>query len=152
MAVDYSKFDKMVDVEQLAKDVAEVEKNGGTGDYKEVPHGQYEVKVEKMELTESKKGDPMVSIWFKILAGEFKNSFIFLNQLVNRDFQFHIVNELLRAMDTGLDIHFETYKQYGDLLLNVHEAIDGKLEFGLKYDENNKGYDTFEITDVFEVE
>lgn len=66
MAIDYSKFDKQVDVEGLKKDVKEAQENGGSGDYKEVPFGDYEVSVDKMELSESKKGDPMVSIWFKI--------------------------------------------------------------------------------------
>ena len=76
MSTDYSKFDKLVDIEGLKKDVAEAKENG-RGEYKEVPKGTYEVKIDKMELVESKKGDPMVSIWFKILSGEYKNSLIF---------------------------------------------------------------------------
>lgn len=151
MSLDYSKFDKAVDVEGLKHDVEEAAANGGTGEYKEVPFDTYEVKVSKMELTESKKGDPMVSIWFKILDGEFKNSNLFFNQVITQGFQIHIVNELLRSMDTGLDIEFESYSQYGQLLLDVHEAIDGNLEFGIKY-EDNKGFAKYTITDVFEVE
>lgn len=149
MAVDFSKFDKAVDIEGLKNDVKEAKENGGQ--YKEVPHGTYEVSVTKMELTESKKGDPMVSIWFKILNGEFKGSLIFFNQVVTQGFQIHIVNELLRSMDTDLDIEFEGYNQYAQLLMDVHEAVDGKLEFGLEYGER-KGFNTFKITDVFEVE
>jgi len=34
--------------------------------------------------------------------------------------------------------------------MDIHEAIDGKLEYGLKYGKNSKGYNTYEITDVFE--
>ena len=151
MAIDFSKFDKSVDIEGLKHDVQEAQENGGTGEYKEVAFGTYEVKVSKMELTESKKGDPMVSIWFKILEGEFKNSNLFFNQVITQGFQIHIVNELLRSMDTGLDIEFESYSQYGQLLLDVHEAIDGNLEFGIKY-EDNKGFAKYTITDVFEVE
>ena len=44
----FDKWDKSVDTEGLANDVAEAEKNGGTGDYPEVPVGQYEIKIEKM--------------------------------------------------------------------------------------------------------
>lgn len=152
MAVDYSKFDKAVDLEGLRKDAEEAEKNGG-GNFKEVPYGTYEVKVDKMELTESKKHDPMVSIWFTILTGEYKNSKIFFNQVITQGFQIHIVNELLRSMDTGVDgITFESYSQYGQLLMDIAEAIDGKLEFGLEYGETKKGFPTYEITEVFEVE
>ena len=149
MAIDFSKFDKMVDVAGLKKDIESAREN--TGDFREVPHGNYEVAVNKMELTESKKGDPMVTIWFKIVSGEFKNSLIFMNQVVTQGFQIHIVNELLRAMDSGVDIDFESYSQYAQLLMDVHEAIDGSLEFALEYGER-KGFNTFKITEVFEVE
>lgn len=148
--MDYSKFDKQVDVEGLKKDVAEAAANG-SGDFKEVPFGTYEVCVDKMELTESKKGDPMVSIWFEILSGEFKNSRLFFNRVITKGFQIHQSNELLRSLDSGLDVEFESYSQYGQLLMNIHEAIDGVLEYGIKY-EDNKGFAKYTITDVFEVE
>ena len=65
--MDFSKFNKAVDLEALKHDIQEAEENGGSGDYKDVPTGTYEVKIEKMEIKESKKGDPMLSVWFKIL-------------------------------------------------------------------------------------
>ncbi len=55
-------------------------------------------------------------------------------------------------MDTGLDVKFETYKQYGTLIMDIAEAIDGKLEFALKYGAGKKGFNTYEVTEVFEVE
>lgn len=147
--MDFSKFDKQVDLEGLKHDVEDAKEN--SGDFKEVPHGTYEVSVNKMELTESKKGDPMVSIWFKILNGDFKGSLIFYNQVITQGFQIHLNNQLLRSMDSGIDIEFESYSQYAQLLMDVHEAIDGNLEFGLEYGEK-KGFNTFKITDVFETE
>lgn len=142
----WEKFDKSIDTSGLA------EKNG-SGNYKEVPHGLYEVSVEKMELTESKKGDAMVSIWFKIVSdGEYKGSLIFFNQVVTQGFQVHIVNDLLKSMDTDIDIDFITYNQYGTLLMDIYEVIDGKLEFALKYSEGKKGFSTYEITEVFDAE
>lgn len=145
----WAKFDKAIDVAGLQADVKEAAENGGTGEFKEVPHGTYEVKVEKMELKASKKGDPMVVIWFSILDGEYKNSKLFMNQVINQGFQIHIVNELLRSMDTGLQIQFENFEQYGNLLLDIHEAVDGKLEFALEYGEK-KGFSTFKIKEVYE--
>lgn len=147
----WDKFDKAIDTEGLAKDVQEAAENG-SGSFKEVPHGTYEVKVEKLELVESKAGNPMVSIWFKVVSGEYKRSLIFFNQVITQGFQIHIVNELLRSMDTGLDVEFQTYKQYGQMLMDIHEAIDGELEFGLKYGAGKKGFSTYEITDVYEAE
>lgn len=147
----FKKFDKTVDVEGLKKDVKEAEANGGNGDYPEVPAGEYEVKVIKLELVASKKGDPMVSCWFEILAGEYKGSKIFMNQVVTQGFQIHSANIFLRSLDSGVEVEFDTYSQYGEMLMDIHEAIDGKLEYVLNYGVNSKGYNTFEITEIFEV-
>lgn len=146
----WDKFDKAVDTAALADDVKDAQENGQS--FKDVPHGDYEVSVDKMELTESKNHDPMVTIWFKVLTGEYKGSRIFMNQVITQGFQIHIVNELLRAMDTDLNIEFVTYKQYGNLLMDVMEAIDGNLEFALSYKEGKNGFSKYEITEVFEVE
>lgn len=145
--MDFSKFDKQVDLEGLKKDIEDSANN----DFKEVPHGNYEVAITKLELAESKKGDPMVKIWFKVVNGEYKGSLIFMNQVITRGFQIHIVDELLRSLETGIEISFESYSQYNNLLLDIFEAIDGNFEYGLKYGEN-KGFDTFEITEVFELD
>lgn len=151
MANIWDKFDEEFDVEELQDEVKDAAKNSG-GDFQEVPLGNYEVKVDKMELTKSKKGDPMVTIWFKIVEGKFKNSLIFYNQIIPQPFQIHLNNEMLRSLDSGLDVEFESFKQYGNLILDIAEEIDGNLEFELEYGENKKGYNTYKIKDVFEVE
>ena len=152
MAINWDKFDRNVDVEGLNKDIEESKNNNG-GNFNEIPTGTYEVKIDKMELKESSKGDPMVSIWFRILAGKFKNSIIFYNQVINQGFQIHLSNEFLRSLDTGVDIpsKFSGYKKYNDLIMDVAEEVDAqKLEYELEYGENKKGFKTFEILSVFE--
>lgn len=151
MAIDYSKFDKAIDTEGLKKDVAEAAENTGGGTRREVPHGKYEVKIEKLELGESKKGDPMFVCWMRILNGDFEKSMLFMYQVVTQGFQIHIANEFLRSLDSGVEIEFESYSQYGQLLMDVAEAIDGQLEYSVDYGEN-KGYNTFKIDEVFEVD
>ena len=150
MANVWDKFDKAIDVEGLAKDVQEAAKNGAS--FKDVPHGQYEVKVDKMELITSKAGDPMVAIWFKVLEGEFKGSLIFFNQVVTQGFQIHIVDELLRSMDSGVEVEFKKYSQYAQMIMDVAESIDGTREYALDYSEGKKSFSKYEITEVFEVE
>lgn len=145
--MDFSKFDKKVDLEGLKKDIEDSANN----DFKEVPHGNYEVAINKLELSESKKGDPMVKMWFKIVSGEYKGSLIFMNQVITRGFQIHIVDELLRSLETDIEIAFESYSQYSDLLIEIFDAVDGNYEYGLEYSEN-RGFDTFKITDVFELD
>ena len=148
MADIFEKWNSNVDLAGLQKDVKDAQDNNK--EFEKVPYGEYEVKVDKMELKSSKKGDPMVSIWFTILEGKYKKSKLFMNQVVTQGFQIHIVNELLRSMGTDLAIDFVDYKQYAELLLDVAEECDtNNLEFALKY-EDNKGYDKFTITEVFE--
>lgn len=152
MANIWEKFNSAYDVKNLAEEVAEAEANGDTGTFEEVPHGTYDVAISKMELKLSKNDNPMLSVWFKVLAGNSKGSLIFMNQVITQKFQIHITNEFLRSLDSGLDIRFVDYGQYEQLIMDVHEAIDGKLEYGLKYGETKKGFSTFDIKDVYEAE
>lgn len=147
MADIFDKWNKAVDLTGLKQDIEDAEKGGNN--YVDVPVGIYEVRLEKAELKASKKGDPMVSMWFKILEGDYKGQRIFMNQLVTKGFQIHIVDDFLKSMETDLDIHFEDYKQYSELLLDVAEACDKKLDFALEYGEN-KGFKTFKIVSVFD--
>lgn len=148
MADIFEKWNSNVDLAGLQQDVKDAQENNK--EFEKVPYGEYEVKVDKMELKASKKGDPMVSIWFTILEGKYKKSKLFLNQVITQGFQIHIVNELLKSMGTDLAIEFVDYKQYADLILDIAEECDkNNLEFAIKY-EDNKGYDKFTITEVFE--
>lgn len=146
----WEKFDKKINTKELKEGIKQARENGG-GNYEEVPYGTYEVNVEKIELRESKKGDPMVSIWFNIIAGDFKNSKIFYNQVINQGFQIHLLNEFLRSLDTGVNVEFDSYAQYNEVLMDVAEGTK-TLEYALKYGENKKGFPTYEITEVFEAE
>ncbi|WP_002145552.1 DUF669 domain-containing protein [Bacillus cereus] len=155
----WGKFDKKVDLEALAADVKEVEENGG-GDFEKVPDGQYEVAVEKLELTESKKGDPMLMVWFNIVDGEYEGKKIFYYKVMQPQndnafgLQVHQNNEMLRALwDCDKDdVKFTSFEEYADLVLDIHEDIDGQVEYLLSKETDKNGYDQFKIVEVFEVE
>ena len=157
MSIDAKKFNKMVDVEGLKKDVAEAQENGGTGEYREVPHGNYEVQITKIELGETGEnsknpGSPMVKIWFKITEGEYKNSILFMNQPITLGFQIHSLNEFLKTLDSGVNVVFDDYVQYDQMLLDIAEEIEKqKLGYVIEYGER-KGYNTFKVIEVFEFE
>lgn len=146
--MDFSKFDKIIDVNGLQNDIKEAEQH--QGEFDEVPTGTYEVRIEKMELTESKKGDPMFACRFKIVSEYQNGRFIFMNQLITKGFQIHIVNEFLRSLDTGVDVHFDSFQQYGNLIFDIKEKIEiAKLEYALEYGKKND-FPTFKITEVLE--
>ena len=146
----FDKWNKSVDLEGLQKDIEEASNNTG-GNYVDVPVGTYEVKLVKGEVKPTKNGDPMATLWFDVLEGEYKGQKIFFNQVITQGFQIHIVDDFLKSMGSGVDVHFEDYAQYNDMIMDVVEACDGKLEFALEYGVNNKGFNTYKITDIFEV-
>lgn len=147
----WTKFDKEFDNEALRYEVKEAAENGGSGEYREVPTGDYEVEIEKLECTSSKKGDPMVTVWFNILEGDFEGSKIFMNQLITKGFQIHIVNEFLRSLGTDNDVEFKTFSQYEELINKIFDDLDSDgLEYRLKYGKSKKGYPTFEIKEVYD--
>lgn len=153
----FAQWDNAVDVEGLQKDIHDAEQNGG-GNYKEVPHGKYEVSIEKMELKATKeKNNPMVSVWMKIVSdGEFKGSLLFMNQVITQGFQIHIVNEFLRSLiqdcaDAPV-VEFKSYAQYANLLMDIHEMVADSFEYGIDYGQTKKGFDTFEVLEVYPLE
>ena len=154
----FAQFNKKVDGKAIAEGVKEIQDNDGSssGDFKEIPHGEYEVKIEKMEIkackSDANKGLPMFSCQFRILDGEYKKSCIFMNKLIASEYPIHIVNEFLRSLDSGIDVEFNgDYRDYNDLILDIHEAINKeKLEYLLDYQSDKNGYDTFEIVEIYD--
>lgn len=147
MAINWEEFDKNVDIENLEKDVQEASTRE-FGDFEDVPFGKYEVKINKLELTQSKKGDPMLSVWFEIINGNNKGRLIFMNQVVLQGFQIHTANEFLRSLQTDENVEFKGYSAYNILILNIYEKAVNN-EYALEYEENKKGYKTFKILEKF---
>lgn len=142
----FEKFNAMVDLAGLKADIESAESN--TGEFVEVPHGDYEVKVVKIELGQSKKELPMAKVWFEIIAGEYKGQKIFMNQLLTKGFMIHKMNEFLNSLETGITVQFENYTQYAELFAQIFDAVDGKAEYQLSYGEN-KGFNTYTIVKRF---
>lgn len=151
----FEKFNNLFGAEGLAglkQDVANAATN--TGDFVEVPKGEYEVKVVKIELGETGEksknpGMPMAKVWFDILAGEFKGQKIFMNQMLTSGFGIHKMNEFLISLETGIPVMFENFNQYADLFAQIFAEVDGVAEYQLNYGENNKGYSTYTIVQRF---
>lgn len=148
----FDKFNSMIDVAGLREDIAKAADS--SGDFVEVPKGDYEVKVVKIELGETGEksktpGMPMAKVWFEILAGEYKGQKIFMNQMLTSGFGIHKMNEFLNSLETGIYVQFENFAQYADLFAQIFAAVDGTAEFQLAYGENNKGFSTYTIVQRF---
>lgn len=152
----WAEFDKKVNCEELNKELNTVRDNDF--DNESVPHGKYEVKIERMELKESKKGYPMLSVMFRIVGESENNRCIFMNQVAymgdtNDKYRLKSVFEFLDSLDSSVTVGaFNGIQALSDTIDKVFNAIDQNgLEYLLKYSER-KGFDTFEILEVFEEE
>lgn len=149
----FEKFNSMMDIAGLKQDVESAKNN--TGEFVEVPKGDYEVKVVKIELGETGEksktpGMPMAKVWFEIVAGEFKNQKIFMNQMLTSGFGIHKMNEFLMSLETDIPVVFENFTQYADLFTQIFDSVDNKAEYQLEYSENAKGYSTYTIVKRFQ--
>ena len=105
-----------------------------------------------MELKESSKGDPMVSVWFKILEGDFKNSRLFMNQVITQGFQISQMNRFIKSMEVFDDdeVEFQNYSQYNDLLMDLFEQVDAdNRQYLLSYTKNKKGFSVYKIKECY---
>lgn len=153
MAIDFKKFNRMVDLEALRKDVENTSANG-TGDFPKIPDGRYEVAPVTLELGLTKDERPMLKASFKILSGEYKNQRLFFNRVMfgtkddARMIKFAV--GWLNTLDSGVDVAFEDYDQFKELVMDVHEAIDGKLEYAVDYLDGK--FNSISIVEVFDAE
>lgn len=142
-----------MDLDNIRKEAAEAKEQG---DYKEVPTGKYEVKIDRMELGQSKKGADMFICWFKILDGEYKNSMLFMNQVLDPTPNFSTghrignVNEFLESLDSEIKIEFIDPDQWENMIMDVFEAIDRQnLEYIVEYETTKSGFPKYTIKEVF---
>lgn len=155
----FDKYAARINQDELAASQREITSNATTqGQRAEVPVGKYEVKVEKLECKRSKSsGNPMVSIWFRILTGKFEKSVIFYNGVFHEDWMRHRVVKMLASLlddpaheaEINLILKSGNLDEINDFCMDVHEEIDGKFEYLLDYGQN-KGYQTYTIQEVYD--
>lgn len=155
----FEKYASKINQEELNKSQQEIQANASGGQREEVPVGKYEVKVDKLECKMSKAGNPMVSIWFRILEGKFEKSVIFYNGVFHEDWMRHRVAKILsdilddgdRTAEINLILKSGNVGEINDFCMDIHEVVDGKREYLLDYGLS-KGYQTYKIEEVFDVE
>ena len=154
--INFEEFDKQVNVEQLKNDAAEIKKNGGTGDFQELPAGTYVIKLDKLELGTTKDKRPMMKGQFSIVEGEYKKRKIFVNRVVygTKNDANMIANVLsfLESLAPSEDIGpfiFTGYAALAELIMDVAEDVAG-LTYEAEYDAD--AFNPISIKEVFEEE
>lgn len=150
MAIDFKKFNQQFPADQMKKKMKEAAENSGST----LPDGEYTVKLDKMELGESSKGALMIKAQFRITEGEHKKQCIFKNQVLtgtkNDGFMMVKAKEFLESLDSGIDVVFEDWEQFNDLILDIAEAVqEDDLRYLVVLDTDGK-YQNFEIADILD--
>lgn len=150
MAINFKKFNEQFPADKMKEELKEAKENSGSN----LPDGEYTCKLEKMELGESSKGALMIKAQFRITKGEHKKQCIFKNCVLtgtkNDGFMLHKANEFLESLDSGIDVTFEDWEQYNDLILDIAEAIqDDELMYVIDLETNGK-YQNMEIVDILD--
>lgn len=130
--IDLSKYDKKVNHKELEEQMKKASENS----FDPLPAGDYEVKLEKLELKENSKNNLMISAQYRILNGPEKNKCLFQNITIsgtkNDGFMLHQAKELINNL--GFDIEFESYVQFGEEVEEIADSAIGELyEIRLSY-------------------
>lgn len=156
MAVDFSKFEEMIDDEKLQKDIENAQDDV---EYDEVPDGTYIVSIEKMEIKETKAGDKlMFAVQCKIKEGEHKGRMIFFNRVIlgNRNSEkwddakaIKSVITWLEKLETETKPEYYNLRDFADCVLDIFQEIQGTVEIEVDY--AGKKFNPISINEVFDI-
>ena len=149
--MDFSRFDATINKDELAKQLEEAKNNTQQSD-KEVPAGNYTVKIEKMELGATKDGRPMFKVQCRILEGEFKKWCLFMNRVIygtkNDANMIQSVIGWLNDLKPSQAVEFKNYSQFAELILDIYEELADAVELDVEYDPDE--FHSIRITEVFD--
>ncbi|WP_321471436.1 DUF669 domain-containing protein [uncultured Paludibaculum sp.] len=100
------------------------------GDFESVPDGKYQVAVEKVELTQSSTGNPMLKWTLRILAPRFANRFLWRNSVFTHNTLKYVKTDLHMC---GLDL-----EKLSELPKHLDRLLDVKLEVTKKTKGDNE--------------
>lgn len=158
MAVDFSAFDAKMDP-NLQDDVKNAK------EYEDVPNGDYIVSVDKMEVKTTKAGDKlMFAVQMSIKENSDgsksnqKGRKIFFNRVIsgNRVSENWNDGKAIKSVITWLDKlgtdlipEFVNYSDFAELVLDIFQEIQGKVELDVTYKASD--FNPVSINEVYDI-
>ena len=158
MSVDFNKFDKMVDTNELKKQMS------AAPEYDDVPKGIYMAAIEKMEIKETKSKDGLL---FAVQMGItetldapkkqdkrkiFFNRKIFGNKTTDKWNDGIAIKGVISWIEKLLDeddtIEFESYSQFADEVLDIYQDVCPQIVLKIEYDPD--AFNSVSILEVFD--
>lgn len=140
-----------MDYKAFAEEAREVEL-GAKKEIKEVPAGDYECAIKKMELKESSKGSDMISVWWEILDGAFKGQLLFQNIVLAGEYGKHNYKRFMQSIKTSVDVfNFSSREELENVVLDVYDDVISKYEYLVSVKDGKNNFKEFEIKDIFNI-
>lgn len=144
----FDEFDKAYDAKSMREDVKEAAENAK--DYDELAPGIYPCYIKAMELKATKNNEPMVAVQLKVNDGEYKNRMMFANFMMTKPFLIHKCNEFLRGLDTGVQVDFESYGQYADMVEKIYKITEEhEMDFDIEYSLKDGKFSEYKVKAVY---
>ena len=147
----WQNFDLKID-NTLLNDLANASSNNS--DFEELPLGRYEVKINSMELTQSKNGDPMTKTIFEVVQGQYKGRYMFKNSVIYKGDSkdaWRLKQELnfINSLQPRNEVNFYSFSDFEKQISNAFADINSrKLEYLIEIKEKNN-FRTYSIVEVY---
>lgn len=156
--MDFSKFDSMVNQDELKKQMDEAP------EYDDVPKGTYMAVIKKMEVKETKNKDKlMFAVQMQItetLDAPKKQDkrYVFFNRVIFGNKKTETWNDGIaikgviswveKLLEEGDTIKFKNYSQFGNEILDIYQDISDSIVIKITYDPS--AFNPITIEEVFD--
>ena len=146
----WQNFDLKID-NNLLNDIANASANT---EFEELPLGRYEVKINSMELTQSKNGDPMTKTIFEVVQGQYKGRYMFKNSVIYKGDSkdaWRLKQELnfINSLQPRNEVNFYSFSDFEKQISEAFADVNSrKLEYLVEIKEKNN-FRTYSIVEVY---
>ena len=147
----WQNFDLKID-NTLLNDIANASSNNG--EFEELPLGRYEVKINSMQLTQSKNGDPMTKTILEVVQGQYKGRYMFKNSVIykgDHNDAWRLKQELnfINSLQPTNQVNFYSFSDFEKQINEAFENISSrKLEYLVEIKEKNN-FRTYSVIEVY---
>lgn len=150
--------------ELTEKDKKTLEKMGQdtSGEFEEVPDGEYEVRISRLEFGTSKNGNPTAYVNFDIIAGEYEGDVIYHTFSFGGKspaFKLKRFVDFASTLKSGVDLSYENFKnENGDFdgeklenaIAEICDIVCDKTEYAISKTTNKSGFRDIKVLEVFD--
>ena len=133
------------------KQVEEAEKLNEEFYNKKVSDGIYRIEIMDMAVKQSKRGNWMIQVGYKILNGKYENSVLW-SFFVIRQSNILVNNAFLKSLGTSIPIECTSITQYQKLVDDIFITIRGDKEYDAELTTSSNGFISIKIIKSYDIE